>query len=66
MLSSEYIETATEGDKILRSVIVDKNCEELAFPHSLGKGSLDIQLNVKQNYHQSNILIKDYLITSRG
>ena len=59
MLSSEYIETATEGDKILRSVIVDKNCEELAFPHSLGKGSLDIQLNVKQNYHQSNILIKD-------
>ena len=66
MLSSEYIETATEGDKILRSVIVDKNCEELAFPHSLGKGSLDIQLNLKQNYHQSNILIKDYLITSRG
>ena len=66
MLSSEYIETATEGDKILRSVIVDKNCEELAFPHSLGKGSLDIQLNVKQNYHQSNILIKDYLITCRG
>ena len=66
MLSSEYIETATEGDKILRSIIVDKNCEELAFPHSLGKGSLDIQLNVKQNYHQSNILIKDYLITSRG
>ena len=66
MLSSEYIETATEGDKILRSVIVDKNCEELAFPHSLGKGSLDIQLNVKQNYHQSNISIKDYLITCRG
>ena len=66
MLSREYIETATEGDKILRSVIVDKNCEELAFPHSLGKGSLDIQLNVKQNYHQSNILIKDYLITCRG
>ena len=66
MLSSEYIETATEGDKILRSVIVDKNCEELAFPHSLGKGSFDIQLNVKQNYHQSNILIKDYLITCRG
>ena len=66
MLSSEYIETATEGDKIIRSVIVDKNCEELAFPHSLGKGSLDIQLNVKQNYHQSNILIKDYLITCRG
>ena len=66
MLSSEYIETATEGDKILRSVIVDKNCEELAFPHSLGKGSLDIQLNVKQNYHQSNILIKDHLITCRG
>ena len=66
MLSSEYIETATEGDKILRSVIVDKNCEELAFPHSLGKGSLDIQLNVKQNYHQSDILIKDYLITCRG
>ena len=51
MLSSEYIETATEEDKILRSVIMDKNCEELAFPHSLGKGSLDIQLNVKQNYH---------------
>ena len=66
MLSSEYIETATEEDKILRSVIMDKNCEELAFPHSLGKGSLDIQLNVKQNYHQSNILIKDYLITCRG
>ena len=26
--------------------------------------SIDIQLNVKQNYHLSNILIKDYLITS--
>ena len=38
VLTSEYIETAPGEDKIPRSVILDKNCEKLAFPHLLSKG----------------------------
>ena len=38
VLTSEYIENAPGEDKITKSVILDKNCEELVFPHLLGKG----------------------------
>ena len=37
MLTSEYIEIAPEEETILRSLILDKNYEELAFPHLLSK-----------------------------
>ena len=37
VLTSEYIEIAPVEDKIPRRVILDKNCEELAFPHLLSK-----------------------------
>ena len=54
VLTSEYIETAPREDKIPRSAILDKDCKELV-----------IQLNVKQNYHLTNSLIKDYFIIRR-
>ena len=37
-LSSEYFEIAPGENKIPTSVILDENCEELAFPHLLSKG----------------------------
>ena len=36
-LTSEYIEVAPGEDKIPRSVVLDKNCEELDFPCLLSK-----------------------------
>ena len=38
VLTSEYIEIAPAEDKIPRTIILFKNCEELAFPHLLSKG----------------------------
>ena len=37
-LTREYIEIAPGEDKVPKIVILDKNCEELAFPHLLIKG----------------------------
>ena len=37
-LSSEYFEIAHGENKILLSVTLDENCEELAFPYLLNKG----------------------------
>ena len=37
--TSEYIEIAPGEDKMPKSVILDKNCEELAFPHLLSTGN---------------------------
>ena len=50
MLISEYIEYAPRAKK---------------YPEMYLRDSLDIQLNMEHNYHMRNILIKDYLITSR-
>ena len=38
VLTSEYIEIAPGKDKITRSVILDKSCEEFSFPRLLSKG----------------------------
>ena len=37
VLTSEHIEIAPEEETILRSLLLDKNCEELAFSHLLRK-----------------------------
>ena len=52
VLTSEYIEIAPGENEIPRSVILDKNCEEMAFPHLLSKGQFVLQqlnLNSKTN-----------------
>lgn len=53
-LTSEYIEIAPGHVKISRSRILNKICEELAFPHLLGKS----QFGYKTEHETKLSLVK--------